>query len=487
VFRPLAAAIALALPLAVSTVGCQSASRTFSRSGWVASGATVAVDPTGVAILTARTAGNVWAWAQRGVRASPGTRYVTSTAARAGATGRLVVGFEAFTDANRKVISMTWGLGVDDAPGKWTPVTPVTGIAPPGTSYVTCGVVVGQVAAHEAHQLQVPSITGTRVIPAPIEGPLRTAGNRIVQANGRIVTLRGVNRSGSELSPPNFPTDFEIGQARAWGANLIRVLLSEPLWLDTCAGTYDGSAYQRAVDAEVRSITSRRMVALLDLHFSVAGPCGRPNQQAMADERYAPAFWREVAARYQANPLVAFDLYNEPHDLSDRVWLDGGLVTDIYPPYPTFLAAGMQQLYEVVRATGARNLVFVSGTDWADRPASTPVSGYNIVNAAHVYTCQGRPCTAVRPFDPSPTFDKWVMAGQARPVVVTETGFPDSAAGYRWFANLVASAEGRGWGWCVFAWDGSTSGEFDLLASLSPVYEPSPAGMPVLAGLGRNS
>ncbi len=81
----------------------------------------------------------------------------------------------------------------------------------------------------------------------------------------------------------------------------------------------------------------------------------------MADEAYAPQFWAQLAARYKNNALVAFDLYNEPHDITDQVWNGGGTAT--YNGI-SFQAAGMQQLYNTIRSQGANNLIFISGNNW---------------------------------------------------------------------------------------------------------------------------
>ena len=56
---------------------------------------------------------------------------------------------------------------------------------------------------------------------------------------------------------------------------------------------------------------------------------------------------------------MLFELYNEPHDVSWRVWKSGGDAGD------GCQAVGMQQLYDAVRATGAENLVIIGGLDWA--------------------------------------------------------------------------------------------------------------------------
>jgi hypothetical protein len=71
--------------------------------------------------------------------------------------------------------------------------------------------------------------------------------------------------------------------------------------------------------------------------------------------------------------------------------------------------------------------------------------------------------------------------------MVTEFGWPDKDDG-RYIANVVAYAENHGWGWAVFAWDGTTSGKFDLLADVGPgsAYDPTASGKAVVSGLNTN-
>jgi aryl-phospho-beta-D-glucosidase BglC (GH1 family) len=252
--------------------------------------------------------------------------------------------------------------------------------------------------------------------------------------------------------------------------------------VDGCGHEAD---YVSKVDDIVRWVTTRGMVAMLDLPFNAATRCVKPGLGSMADAAYSVSFWSQVAARYKSNPLVAFDLYNEPHDISATVWRYGGAASDAGV---AFKAAGMQQLYDTVRSQGATNLVFVSGTDWANTfPATAPLSGYNIVYAVHVYTCPGTPppsCRSPAPYDPPGSLGQWVAAGARVPVMITEFGWPDRNDG-TYIANMVKFAAAHGWGWTVFAWDGTTSGQFDMLADVGPgaSYEPTPVGMAVIAGL----
>src|SRR5205807_9045090 len=107
--------------------------------------------------------------------------------------------------------------------------------------------------------------------------------------------FRGGQREGTQVLVSRFPSDAEIAQARAWGANVVRVPLNEALWLGTCPSFVTNNAsYPGLVDTEVKEITSRGMLAILDLHFNVTGTCSTAGPQAMADAAYAPKFWSVV-------------------------------------------------------------------------------------------------------------------------------------------------------------------------------------------------
>jgi hypothetical protein len=185
---------------------------------------------------------------------------------------------------------------------------------------------------------------------------------------------------------------------------------------------------------------------------------------------------------------VVFDLYNEPHNVADQVWLNGGTAWNGLVPYGV---AGMQQLYSSVRATGANNLVIVSGNNWANSLPSTLVSGSNIAYGVHVYTCPQAPppsssCSGSNPYDPSPMLQPWVAPSATVPVIVSEFGWPtNSNSTYN--AAVIAFAQAHGWGWNAFAW--SLNAPWGLLATdpAGGPYEPAVSGMPVLAALAAST
>ena len=448
--------------------------------GWTADNGSVALASSGVLASTTTVSG--WSVTSSGTAtpATPGSVYTGRFQVEAAATGRQVVPYLYFYDSAGNVLDKVKGeVGLDN-PTSWTDVTAVVGIAPPTATSVALAVLTWGSQAGEVHYLRAPALTVAVPSSTAVVGPLHTEGNQVYDANGPVV-LKGVNRIGLETSTTGTNlTAEDLAQARRWGATMVRVPLASSFWLSSNCH-YD-PGYAAVVDSVVDRITRLGMVALLDLHRNTITSCGPVVQQPMADPT-AVDFWTSVARRYGSNPLVAFDLYNEPHDISDAVWLNGGTVTTSAGSYQ---AVGMQKLYATVRATGAKNLVFVSGNGWASSVPSNLVSGTNIVYGVHAYTCPLAVDSTCAPnrLQPPPNLATWVPLSAQAPVVVTEFGWPSATSG-TYNANVLAYLAAQGWGWTAFAWDGTANGKFTLLSTAGPgaSYQPSAAGMPVLTAL----
>jgi endoglucanase len=206
---------------------------------------------------------------------------------------------------------------------------------------------------------------------------VRVQDGRLVGRHGETVRLLGVNRSGTQYQCVqgggifDGPTDETALKAiRAWGANAVRVALNEHCWLGinsiTPAG---GEAYRTAIRDYVDRLNAVGLRVILDLHWNAPGDELQTDQQTMADRDHAPDFWRSVAETFRSNRSVVFDLYNEPHPDDENggdtpaAWAcvrDGGTC-----PGVRFEAAGMQELLDAVRSTGARNVVMVAGPQYA--------------------------------------------------------------------------------------------------------------------------
>ena len=475
-----------------------------STGGWVGSAATVSLVPTpvqsGTGALEVTSTGATEMAAAQGsgttawTPATPGQVYAATAWVRAGTTARNADAMVTFRSSTGASLGSAWGQFSPDQTGGWTQTVPAVGIAPPGTAYAEMAVFFYGAVTGESHYIDTAALTTHPGGSTAVTGPLHTSGNRIYDADNHAVTLRGTvsewldwNSSvpaGSELD------DNNVAHMKAWGDNVVRVMLSENYWDSADCAYVPG--YASAVDQVVKSITSRGMVAMLDLHNNSTTPCGPSAQQRMADAPGSITFWQSVASRYRGNPLVAFDLYNEPHDITWSQWLNGGTLTGANGF--TWQAAGMHQLYNAVRKAGATNLVFVSGNTWANDPPSGAdlIGGSNVVYAAHAYTCPNSPppnCSSTDPYSVPSFLTAWAPLASTSPVMVTEFGWPDPG-GSTYTQNVINWAESLGIGWSAYGWYtggsyGATTPHFGILAD-SSLFEPEASGMPVLNGLGRN-
>jgi hypothetical protein len=418
--------------------------------------------------------------------ANPGALYKGTATLQSAGTRLAVEPVVVFYGSGGQILTAVFGQQTQVAAGTWTTLVPVLGIAPATTAGVTFGVIVASSSPGQTVYLEFPVLTTAPPPGAPsVIGPLSTAGNKILQGNGSSLVADGINLPGLYTSAAAAGLSVNsILQIKAWGANTVRVPLNEDLWLATsCAYS---PAYAAEVSQVVNWITTLGMVAVVELGFNnpadigtaPGGSCPGAGPQIMADPA-SVTFWSQVATLFASNPLVAFDLYNEPHDISDQVWLNGGTVNG-------FPATGMQQMYDAVRSAGASNLVVASGNKWANTPPSTPITGSTIAYAAHVYTCPDAAppnCSSTTPYDPSTILDNWVQFSSAMPVMVSEFGWANESDG-TYNAAVVGFARSHGWGWLAFAW--TTTAPWGLLATtpVSGPDQPAPSGMPVLAALG---
>jgi hypothetical protein len=471
----------------------QAAAFNHSTGGWTAGSATLAVSTTAehgagsLAMTSTSTGGTMTAWSPR-EPAQQLDRYVGSADLRAVSQAGTARAKLRFINADGKVTDTEPGQSLPDSPSAWAPVSSVAAIAPKGTMQVQLGVSFTAPTAGEQQLIDHATLQQTPGGSAAVVGPLTTRGNQILDGNGRPLILRGLQRFGLEGGTKTpLPTNAEIGELKLWGANEVRISLGEQKWLNSsCQYQAD---YPQVVDRVVRWVTSRGMVALLNLHFADIGDCGTPGLTPMADSPGAITFWQEVASRYKDNPLVAFDLFNEPN-VPPATWLFGGTFR---ANGEQVQAAGMQQLYDTVRGTGANNLVVVSGIGEAETPPTQLVDGVNIAYGAHAYQCSTvapPKCAVPKPYDGSVPLHRWDAFAKHNPVIVTEFGFPDYGVDGRYNTSVVAYAESHGWGWSGFAWDGGTDGLFDLVqntpASDGTTIEPNAGGMALVAGFARN-
>ncbi|TME43912.1 MAG: hypothetical protein E6I57_00370 [Chloroflexi bacterium] len=124
--------------------------------------------------------------------------------------------------------------------------------------------------------------------------PLHVDGNRLVDASGAQVVLRGVSRSGTEFACVNEggfgislgPLDQgSVDGIKSWHQNTLRLPLNEDCWLgiNGVNPAYSGANYRQAIASYVSLLNQNGLYVILDLHWSAPGTTLATHQQTMAD------------------------------------------------------------------------------------------------------------------------------------------------------------------------------------------------------------
>jgi endoglucanase len=228
---------------------------------------------------------------------------------------------------------------------------------------------------------------------------ITVSGNHLVDAGGAAIQLRGVNVSGLEFvavqgQNPSNPWGGATGDStpnweamKRWKINSVRIPLNEASWLGyKCANAAGamresdpGHNYVDTVSKTVRGATAAGLYVILELHWSAPEKFCPFSQNPMADEDNSVNFWSQVAGQFKSYPNVMFELFNEPYfwwiTADENAWTvfrDGGAMTKYvtgdsgsYVRAYDWKAAGMQQLLDTVRATGAHNIIIVGAPSWS--------------------------------------------------------------------------------------------------------------------------
>ncbi len=328
-------------------------------------------------------------------------------------------------------------------------------------------------------------------------GPLVTVrGTELVGLDGTPLRLRGANRAGYQnwtygAAQYNDPRHEGVPMAE-WGMNAVRLLLNEEFWLLDCPlGTRGAGStvhddpndrrYREVVREEVDRFVAAGLYVVLDLHITGQGnPCPRDfevehKSAPMANRPRSIPFWRSVADEFGNEPMVGFDLFNEPYvdalgpvsrpSDPDGVWRNGGTIRQATEGRTEL--AGMQELYDAVRGRGARNLVFVSGLRWAadiDVLMRRPLNGFGIVAATHPYCDED--CDLEKGMIHRWAFGEWegqddvIGTADRFPTVGTEFGAKSWGEGSSPddVGRIVDWHERHGLGWLVYNWAPGNSG-----------------------------
>jgi hypothetical protein len=270
----------------------------------------------------------------------------------------------------------------------------------------------------------------------------------------RPVRLLGVNRSGTEYACEQGTGIFQgpsdaasIAAIKSWDANAVRVPLNESCWLgiDGVPAEYSGAAYRSAIEGWVERLEEGGMYVVLELQFAAPGSEPASGIVPMPDAEHAPAFWRSIAHTFKSDRSVLFDLYTEPHDVNWHCWEYGCEVED--ESGVKYQAVGMARLVKVVRSTGARQPILLSGINWAHNlrewEAHLPADPRH-AEVASIHTYDFAPCLS--------TCRKGLVGiAEHHPVVTAELGESDCAHTY--IDDYMSWADRHGVSYLAWAWD----------------------------------
>lgn len=206
---------------------------------------------------------------------------------------------------------------------------------------------------------------------------LHQVGNQLMNGKGKVVRLLGTNvpqLSWSATGDGIVEKVLDVALTD-WQSNIIRLAVVPRFWLygafqlDSNKNVVKDSngnpiqtttkeEYRDLVDKMVAKVTAAGKYVLLDNHsFYLPG-------QDSED------FWASAAEHFKNHPNVIFGLFNEPTACTWDQWLSGGTVTfDGVTEWGevqnvTVNSKGLQHLLDIVRSTGANNVVTIGGLNW---------------------------------------------------------------------------------------------------------------------------
>ncbi len=231
--------------------------------------------------------------------------------------------------------------------------------------------------------------------------PLKVSGNRLVDAAGEPVLLRGLMAPDPArlAEKSKFEPSFYDGMA-ATGANVIRIPIHPERW------ERDPDYLWRYLDPLVAWNSENGVYTILDLHFignvETGGGDQMPDIQ-QPSKQFTLAFWQQVAGYFKDTPNVIFEIFNEPQSISPADW-----------------RRNAQEIVTVIRGTGAAQLILVGGVDYAKNLSwvlEQPVAGENIAYTTHIF-----------PAHSQASWDTWFGETASQyPVLLTEWGWIESA------------------------------------------------------------
>ncbi len=215
-------------------------------------------------------------------------------------------------------------------------------------------------------------------------GWLYTSGNLIKMNDGdgnpaddETVILHGVSMIDITTVSTDGGYQAQLDRMAQWNVNLVRMPVyphdnthgdTKPIggWSTSNADTL----FNTYLDPAVQYAKSKGMYVIVDLHYIMDITATSANNTTVRQ------FWTDMAPRYADDPMVLYEVYNEPINTGGtQNWND-------WQPI-------VQDFVDIIRGHAPQNLVLVGGPKWSQKIggcATNPVTGGNIVYVAHLYS-----------------------------------------------------------------------------------------------------
>jgi endoglucanase len=189
-------------------------------------------------------------------------------------------------------------------------------------------------------------------------GQLRVQGNRIVDASGAPVQLRGMSLYWSQWIPKYYNANTVRWLRDDWKITVIRAAMA----VKPDGYEKNPEAERKKVIAVVDAAIQLGLYVIIDYHAHTAHE----------NRAQAQAFFADMARRYGNTPNVLYEPYHEPLDVS---W------SKVLKPYH-------EAVIDSIRAHDPDNIVIVGTRNWSQQvaeAAADPIQRSNVAYTLHFY------------------------------------------------------------------------------------------------------
>lgn len=244
-----------------------------------------------------------------------------------------------------------------------------TSVTLPADTYTVTSAIPGYNAAITPNPLVVPTNTTLSITYTASQssaGPYTTSGGQIVDKNSHPVTFKGVAwfgfNTGNHIVNGLWQSDFDtmLSQIKAVGFNAVRLPFQFDFVLDTsikpngitttCGGKscnldVPQDSALHALQWVVQKFTDNGIYVLLDDHYE--------DNTYVTNQAQWVQGWQKIAQMFVSNPMVGYDIYNEP-DSHSITWEGNTSAT----AWSTGLTSALKAIY----AIDPNKLLFIEGT-----------------------------------------------------------------------------------------------------------------------------